>query len=36
MFDWKNIVIGLAIALTLSLIMLFAYGSSEIFIYNRF
>lgn len=36
MFHWKNILIGLAIACLLVLLMLFAKGSSDIFIYNNF
>lgn len=36
MRDWKNVLIGLAIAVTVTLCILFAQGSSEIFIYNNF
>lgn len=36
MFHWKNILIGLGIALFVCLLILFSRGSSELFIYNRF
>ena len=36
MFHWKHIGLGLLMALFVTLLMLFARGSSEIFIYNRF
>lgn len=36
MFRWKNILFGLLIALWIAALLLFARGSSEIFIYNNF
>lgn len=36
MFRWKNILLGLGIALLTTLLILAAKGSSEIFIYNNF
>ena len=34
MFDQKNILLGLALALAVSVIILFSQETSEIFIYN--
>lgn len=36
MFEIKNIIWGLALALIVSLLILFSTGSSEVFIYNNF
>lgn len=36
MREWKNIAIGLLIALAVTTCILCAQGSSEVFIYNNF
>ncbi len=36
MFAWKSILIGLGLALLLNVIILFARGTTEVFIYNMF
>jgi len=36
MFDSKNILLGLLIALGISIVILFSQGTSSIFIYNNF
>lgn len=36
MMQWKNIVIGFGLALAVCVAILFARGTSEVFIYNNF